>query len=174
MHKLSIYTLLLVLLSSCVSRVEKQPVDYVDVFIGTSNSRWMLGPYAARPFGMVQLGPDNQGEVWMAGYEYSIAAVEGFSHIHAWTMAGLMMMPQTKDFSFANSRPDNAHRGAGAGYHSRIEKSTEVGSPGYYSCYLFDEDVKAEITTTNRCGYQRYTFPKKKESRILMDLLFPA
>lgn len=25
---------------------ERQPVDYVDLFIGTSNSRWMLGPYA--------------------------------------------------------------------------------------------------------------------------------
>ena len=24
----------------------KEPVDYVDCFIGTSNSRWMLGPYA--------------------------------------------------------------------------------------------------------------------------------
>lgn len=50
----------------------KQPVDYVDLFIGTSNSRWMLGPYAQAPFGMVQLGPNNQGDVWMGGYEYSI------------------------------------------------------------------------------------------------------
>lgn len=35
----------------------KEPVDYVDCFIGTSNSRWMLGPYAQMPFGMVQIGP---------------------------------------------------------------------------------------------------------------------
>lgn len=41
----------------------KRPVDYADVFIGTSNSRWMLGPYASTPMGMVQLGPDNQGDV---------------------------------------------------------------------------------------------------------------
>lgn len=73
---------------------ERQPVDYVDLFIGTSNSRWMLGPYAQAPFGMVQLGPDNQGDVWMGGYEYSINNVSGFSHIHAWTMGGLMMMPR--------------------------------------------------------------------------------
>ena len=44
---------------------QKSPVDYVDMFIGTSNSRWMLGPYAQEPFGMIQLGPDNQGDVWM-------------------------------------------------------------------------------------------------------------
>ena len=105
------------IITACSPTNRKQPVDYVDVFIGTSNSRWMLGPYAARPFGMVQLGPDNQGSVWMAGYEYSIASVAGFSHIHSWTMAGLMMMPQTKDFTFKNAGVDEPHRGAGAGYH---------------------------------------------------------
>ena len=67
----------------------KEPVDYVDCFIGTSNSRWMLGPYAQMPFGMVQIGPDNQGNKWMGGYEYSNNSVSGFSHIHAWTMVDL-------------------------------------------------------------------------------------
>ena len=59
----------------------KEPVDYVDCFVGTSNSRWMLGPYAGRPFGTVQLGPDNQNEGWMAGYEYAISNVSGFSFL---------------------------------------------------------------------------------------------
>ena len=35
---------------------DKKQVDWVDVFVGTSNSRWMLGPYATAPFGMIQLG----------------------------------------------------------------------------------------------------------------------
>jgi putative alpha-1,2-mannosidase len=82
----------------------KKAVDWVDVFIGTSNSRWMLGPYATVPFGMVQLGPDNQGDVWMGGYEYAINSVTGFSHIHAWTMGGLRMMPTSVDLVF-NDRP---------------------------------------------------------------------
>ena len=30
----------------------KDPVDYVDIFVGTSNSRAMLGPYAAVPYGI--------------------------------------------------------------------------------------------------------------------------
>ena len=42
-----------------LTAIAKEPADYVDMFIGTSNSRWMLGPYAQRPFGMVQLGPDK-------------------------------------------------------------------------------------------------------------------
>lgn len=43
----------------------------------------MLDPYAQMPFGMVQLGPDNRGDVWMGGYEYSIANVSDFSHLRA-------------------------------------------------------------------------------------------
>lgn len=152
----------------------KKPVDWVDVFTGTSNSRWMLGPYATAPFGMVQLGPDNQGKVWMGGYDYAINSISGFSHIHAWTMAGLRMMPTTTDLVFEDRPVDAAYKGGGAGYHSRIEKKTEKAFPGYYSVYLYDHDVLAEMTITTRCGFQKYTFPEKKESRILIDILIPA
>lgn len=150
------------------------PIDYVDVFVGTSNSRWMLGPYATMPFGMIQLGPDNQGDQWMGGYEYAINSVSGFSHIHAWTMAGLRMMPTTADLVLEDRPVDAPYKGANAGYHSRILKETEKAFPGYYSVYLYDHDVQAEMTTTTRCGFQKYTFPKKQESRILVDLMLPS
>jgi predicted alpha-1,2-mannosidase len=165
---------------SQLAKQVKQPVDYADVMIGTSNSRWMLGPYASMPFGMVQLGPDNQGSldkngsVWMGGYEYAISSISGFSHIHAWTMAGLRMMPTTADLVTENTTIDAPYKGAGAGYHSRILKDQEKAFPGYYSAYLYDHDVLAEMTVTTRCGFQKYTFPEKKESRILIDLLMPA
>jgi putative alpha-1,2-mannosidase len=110
----------------------RDPADYVDPLIGTSNSRWMLGPYAGVPFGMVQLGPDNQGPVWMAGYEHSIANVTGFSHIHAWTTGGLMLMPSTLDLTVKDGAVDRPYRGANAGYHSRVVKETERATPGYY------------------------------------------
>lgn len=175
MKKLLIIPILMLAFTNCSRQpIDKKPVDWVDVFVGTSNSRWMLGPYATAPFGMVQLGPDNQGQVWMGGYEYAINSVSGFSHIHSWTMAGLRMMPTTTDLVFNDQPVDAAYKGGGAGYHSRIEKESEKASPGYYSVYLYDHDVFAEMTVTSRCGFQRYTFPEKKESRILIDLLFPA
>lgn len=175
--------LFLFLLSICLSKASfsqtiKEPVDYVDPFMGTSNSRWMLGPYATMPYGMVQLGPDNQGADqgynWMAGYEYAINSVDGFSHLHAWTMAGLRIMPATADLVYQNRPTDAPYKGANAGYHSRILKETEKAAPGYYSVYLYDHEVQAEMAVTTRCGLQRYTFPEKKESRILIDLQFPA
>lgn len=172
MNRYKFTCLLFLLLSFQLSA--KEPVDYVDVFIGTSNSRWMLGPYAQLPFGMVQLGPDNQGNVWMGGYEYAINSVSGFSHIHAWTMGGLMIMPTTADLALTNPSVDSPYKGANAGYHSRILKETEKAFPGYYSVYLFDHEVKAELSATTRCGIHRYTFPEREESRILIDLLFPT
>ncbi|MCQ0112619.1 GH92 family glycosyl hydrolase [Zhouia amylolytica] len=172
-------TLLLILnlilfISPGFGQPSKSPLEYVDVFMGTSNSRWMLGPYATMPFGMIQLGPDNQGDQWMGGYEYAINSVSGFSHIHAWTMAGLRMMPTTADLVLEDRPVDAPYKGANAGYHSRILKESEKGSPGYYEVYLYDHDVKAEMTVTTRCGFQKYTFPRKKESRVLVDLLLPS
>ena len=174
-RQISSYILILLTLPfTLISAKPKEPVDYVDMFIGTSNSRWMLGPYAQEPFGMVQLGPDNQGNVWMGGYEYAINSVSGFSHLHAWTMGGLMIMPTTADLALTNPSADSPYKGANAGYHSRILKETEKASPGYYSVYLYDHEVKAELSATTRCGIHRYTFPERKESRILIDLLFPT
>ena len=153
---------------------EKEPIDYVDVFLGTSNSRWMLGPYTGRPYGMVQLGPDNQNRGWMAGYEYSINNVSGFSHLHAWTMSGLLMMPQVQDPTFKDAPPDCAYRGAGAAYHSRVFKETEKGYPGYYTVELYDSDAKAELTSTDRCGFHKYTFHNDYEdARVMIDLSIP-
>src|ERR1044072_6754899 len=84
----------------------KKPVDYADPLIGTSESRWMLNPGASLPFGMVQLSPDNQGTDWKAGYDYTLASISGFSHIHAWTMAGLSVMPTTGMVNPKISPPD--------------------------------------------------------------------
>lgn len=151
-----------------------EPVDAVDLFTGTSNSRWMLGPYATVPYGMVQLGPDNQTSGWMGGYEYSVMNVSGFSHIHAWTMSGLRIMPAMQDFTKSDGASDRPYRGGSAGYHSRIEKATEKASPGYYTCYLYDAGCKAEMTASTHCGFHRYTFDREGNARIILSLLFPA
>jgi len=175
------FTLLLllgcsVLLTGCTLPITKsvQPADQADLFVGTSNSRWMLGPYATVPYGMVQLGPDNQQSGWMGGYEYSVMNVSGFSHLHAWTMSGLRVMPAMQDFTKTDGAADRPYRGSSAGYHSRIEKNTEVARPGYYSCYLYDAYCKAEMTATTHCGFHKYTFDREGSGRIILSLLFPA
>ncbi|MDB5004556.1 MAG: alpha,2-mannosidase [Mucilaginibacter sp.] len=169
-----ILKLLFVTISVCFYTIcfaqKKLPVDYVDPFIGTSNSRWMLFPGATMPNGMVKLSPDNQGNVWQGGYEYSVGSIHGFTHIHGWTMAGLLTMPTNGDLALKPGAPDEPFKGANAGYHSRFRHDQEHASPGYYSVYLLDSHIKAELTATERTGVQRYTLPADSTNRIMIQL----
>jgi len=154
---------------------EREVVDYVDCLIGTSTSRWMLYPGPSMPFGMVKLSPDNQGHdparpLWKAGYEYAIENVMGFSHVHAWTMGGLLTMPTVGPL-VTDAGPEGD---PDAGYRSRIRHETETAVPGYYAVTLEDTGVRAELTATTRAGLQRYTFPESRQARILIDLLTPT
>ncbi len=147
------------------------PAGYVDTKIGTAHSRWMIAPGPWMPFSMVKMSPDNQNDGWQAGYEPTFESIGSFTHIHEWTMAGLGTMPtngprQTK----VGDQKD-----VDGGYRSRINKETEAAPLGYYSVELSDYDIKAELTSTTRCGFQRYTFPKDQDgSRVLLDLVIPA
>lgn len=143
--------------------------EYVDTQIGTAHSRWMIAPGPWMPFSMVKISPDNQPPGWMAGYDPTIESVGAFSHIHEWTMAGLGMLPVTGPLKIKVG--DDA--GKTPGYRSSIDKSTEEAPLGYYKVHLQDYNIKAELTATTRCSFQRYTFPEE-EGRVMIDLQTPA
>jgi predicted alpha-1,2-mannosidase len=56
------------------------------------------------------------------------------------------------------------------GYRSRFDHKDEVASPGYYSVYLKDNQVKVELTATQRAAMHRYTFPATLNARIILDI----
>ena len=155
---------------------QKLPSDYVNVFTGTSNSRWMLFPGPTMPFGMVKLSPDNQGDVWNGGYEYAVSSISGFSHLHGYSLSGVSYMPFVGDLNFGEEYvklfPGPADGPFGtmwtAGYRSRYEKESEKGSPGYYSVHLTDAKSTVELSATDRCGMIRTTFPKSDKSIIFL------
>ncbi|TCC93614.1 glycoside hydrolase family 92 protein [Pedobacter frigiditerrae] len=154
---------------------QKEPVDYADPLLGTSESRWMLNPGATMPFGMVQLSPDNQGDVWKSGYEYSLNNIGGFSHVHSWTMVGLSVMPTVGLLSTYRGAADAPTTGWTSGYRSRIDKSTEVAKPGYYGITLMNGNIRTELTSTTRAGFFRFTYPEAHdEAHILLDLDIPG
>jgi len=149
---------------------EKEPVDYVDPLLGSLDSRWIMFPGPSMPFGMVKLSPDNQELGWKAGYDYQINNIAGFSHLHSWTMAGLLTMPTTGPLKIQPGTEKDPDRG----YRSRFSHKNEEASPGYYSVQLDDYGIRAELTSTMRTGFQRYTFPETDTARILIDLLTPS
>ena len=155
----------------------RQPVDDVNPFIGTTGPglRWMFFPGAALPFGMVKLSPDNRA--WSgkagsgrAGYDYKIPTILGFSHVHSWTIGGLLMMPTTGPLKIVQG-PES---GSPESFRSHFRHETETASPGYYAVTLDDYNVRAELTATTRAGFQRYTFPKGDQARILLALNVPG
>jgi predicted alpha-1,2-mannosidase len=55
---------------------------------------------------------------------------------------------------------------------SWFSHKAEVVKPYYYSVYLADYDVTAEVTPTERAAIFRFTFPENDSSYILLDAFF--
>jgi predicted alpha-1,2-mannosidase len=140
--------------------------SYVDPFIGTGGHGHTY-PGATVPFGMVQLSPDNgtEGWDWCSGYHISSDSIAGFSHTH---LSGTGI----GDWCDISVMPNNGVIPAGTNrYKVKFSHKNEKASPGYYSVVL-DNGIKAELTTTERCGFHRYSFPKNSTPVIRFDLGF--
>jgi predicted alpha-1,2-mannosidase len=121
---------------------------------------------------MAKPGPSTDGHLgnfsgWEAvGYDFRHSTIEGFPNFHEFQVGGVVFMPTTGKLKTVPGHPDST----GTGYHSTFDKKDEVLHPGYYSVILKDYGVKAEVTSTNRVSFHRYTFPEGKESHILFDI----
>jgi predicted alpha-1,2-mannosidase len=145
--------------------------DYVDTRLGTAHSRWMIAPGPWMPFSMVKISPDNQNASWQAGYDPIYESIGTFSHIHEWTMSGLGIFASNGKLKINIGDELNKI----SGYRSSIDKRKEKAEIGLYEVTLTDYNIKAEVTATTRCSFQRFTFPKDRDSsRILIDLQIPA
>lgn len=141
----------------------KQPVDWVDPLIDTANRRFFFLTTASHPFGMVNLSPDTRVGVdgWESGYRYNDDCIHGFSHVHAWQLCGIPMLPTLGEM--------RGHLGSDV-YKSKFSHETEVAQAGYHRVVLEDYDIQAELTATVRVGFHRYTFNKAGRAWILLNL----
>lgn len=155
----------LVILTSAFSAAgqgEKRPADLVYPLLDAANSRWFFFSSATRPFGMVNLSPDmGVGGAWNSGYRYNRDTINFFSHIHAWQLSGIPVLPLTGEFK--------GHLGA-KHYGSVYSHDSEVAVPGYHSIDLETYRVQAELTATTRVGFHRYRYPEGEEKYLLLDL----
>lgn len=144
--------------------IESGWVQYTNPMIGTDFTGNTY-PGAQVPFGMVQLSPDNGLPGWnrISGYFYPDSTIAGFSHTHlSGTGAGdlydISFMPVTWPIKEADSP---------LGIYSTFSHNDEAASAGYYRVLLKDYNINVELTATERCGIQRYTFPEANSSIIL-------
>ncbi len=161
---LTVFTALLLVIAivACSNReMVKRPVDYVNPLVDTHKSRWIFFSSASRPFGLVNLSPDTETNgTWNSGYIYDSKKVRCFSHIHAWQMSGIPVLPVTGEFK--------GHKGMDI-YASTFSHETEEVVPGYHKVHLDDYGITAELTSTDRTGFHRYTYPASDSSFVIFD-----
>jgi predicted alpha-1,2-mannosidase len=166
MFKPSFRILLIAVIIACLgsgcSKQSYQPVDFVNPFVDTHKSRWFYFASASRPFGMVSLSPDTwlKGS-WNSGYLYDSLHIRCFSHIHAWQLSGIPVMPTVGEF--------RGHMGLEA-TKSAFNHEEEEAGPGYHSVLLKDYAIRAELTSTARVGFHRYTYPEDTAKYVSFDV----
>ncbi len=162
---------------------QAQPLSsYVNPLIGASSSASAAGIYhglgktfpgATTPYGMVQVSPNTiTGGDNGSGYSYEHTSIEGFAFTQmsgiGWygDLGNFLVMPATGPLKTAAGNLDRSI----SGYRSSYLKSSEKASAGYYSTFLTDHQIKAEMTAAPHSGMLRFTFPQNPESRIQIDL----
>jgi predicted alpha-1,2-mannosidase len=164
------------------SQNTKTPADYVNPFIGTKDMGHTF-PGVTVPFGMVQLSPETDTVLftygkgynpevyrYCSGYQYDDKTIVGFSHTHFngtghSDLGDFLIMPTVGNLQLNPGTKDNPE----SGYRSVYSHQNEEASPGYYKVML-DNNILTELTTTERVGYHKYTFPKSDSAHIIFDL----
>ena len=160
-------------------------IDRVNPIIGT-NGMGHTFPGACQPFGLIQLSPNTDtiphnidGKyqpgvyAYCAGYQYKDSSIVGFSHTHFSgtghsDLGDLLIMPTVGTLQLNPGTADNPD----GGYRSRYAHETETAKPGYYEVTLADYGIKAQLTTTQRVGVHKYTYPKQSDKQhLILDLI---
>src|ERR1700684_1171181 len=131
----------------------KTAQDYtrnVDPFIGVDwGGNTFVG--SAIPYGLVKIGPDMETfDGRKSGFGYSSnGVILGFSHLHLSGAQGkygnVLVMPVTGPLDLGDIKSP---------------RTDEVNHVGYYAADLTRYNVKAELTSSRRVGFHRYTFLK--------------
>ncbi len=169
----SIASVALLLLAATPSHAQKPLTEYVNPLLGTATlwDKEDLGftpthrtwgaevfPGSSLPNAMVQLTPVTKFHSG-SGYQYEDTVIYGFAHTSKghWNLCNIPLLPATGTIS-----PDD--------YRSPFSHKNESAHPGYYQVYLDRYAVNAELTSTLRCAFHKYTFKDGQSKKLIADL----
>jgi predicted alpha-1,2-mannosidase len=142
------------------------PVEMVNPLMGT-DSKYSLSngntyPAVCVPWGMNFWTPqtNKMGNGWQ--YQYSADKINGFKQTH-------QPSPWMNDYGQFAIMPVRGIKFRQDDRASWFSHKTEIAKPYYYSVYLADADVTAELTPTERAAQFRFTFPKTDSAFIVVD-----
>lgn len=151
----------------CLSVRAMSPVDYVSTLVGTdSNYSLSSGntyPAVAMPWGMnfwvAQTG--KMGDGWQ--YTYSANKIRGFKQTH-------QPSPWINDYGQFSLMPTVGNKVFDENKRaSWFSHKAETATPYYYSVYLADYDVTAELSPTDRAAILQFTFPETTQANVVVD-----
>jgi predicted alpha-1,2-mannosidase len=188
-RQLSIIVLTICTLLSCSEKydgAQQNLTKWVNPFIGTAipdakterlDGKGNVYPGAVVPWGMISPSPRNTIEVnpWgqlgssVVAYDPKAKYMYGFDQMHLSGVGCHALGNIIIAASPVVSADLQEHK-------SRYE--TEVAKPGYYSVFLSDHKIKAEMTATTRTALMRFTSENSSDSLVITtDMfhnLFPA
>lgn len=148
---------------SFAQQSKKQPVDYVDNFIGVrdKNSSCILGPQL--PNGSIspspQTAPGNVNgdmDCYVMGQP-----IRGFGQLHVsgtgWGKYGQVFISPQVGLAVGEAEHDSP-------------KADEVAKPYEYSVLLSRYGIKTDFTPSIHSAMYRFTFPKSSDAHLLIDV----
>ena len=167
MKKLLFSLTMACLATFCWAADKKNVVDYVNVMVGTEStfelSTGNTYPAIAMPWGMNFWVPQTgkMGDGWQ--YMYGATKIRGLKQTH-------QPSPWINDYGQFSLMPtvgkpvfDEEKR---ASWYSH---KAETATPYYYSVYLADYDVTAELAPTDRAVLMQFTFPESSQANVVVD-----
>ncbi|HLN74504.1 MAG TPA: GH92 family glycosyl hydrolase [Prolixibacteraceae bacterium] len=134
--------------------------DSIDIGYKPTHRTWgaEVFPGSSLPNAMVQLSPVTQFHSG-SGYQYEDTVIYAFTHTSKghWNLCHIPLLPATGNFT-----PDD--------YKSPYSHKNESAHPGYYQVYLERYAVNAELTSTLRCAFHKYTFKSPTNKKLIADL----
>ena len=144
-----------------------RPSEYVSTLVGTQSdytlSTGNTYPAVALPWGMNFWTPQTgkMGDGW--AYTYGAHTIRGLKQTH-------QPSPWINDYGQFSVMPVRGKdKVCEESRQSWFSHQSETAKPYYYSVYLADHDVIAEIAPTERAAVMRFTFPESAESGVVID-----
>jgi predicted alpha-1,2-mannosidase len=142
------------------------PVEYINPLMGTDSkvelSNGNTYPAIGLPWGMNMWTPQTNlmGNGWQ--YQYGADKIRGFKQTH-------QPSPWMNDYGQFAIMPVTGKRFSQEDRASWFSHKSEVAKPYYYSVYLADHDITAEIAPTERAASFRFRYPQSDSSFVVVD-----
>jgi predicted alpha-1,2-mannosidase len=134
--------------------------DSIDIGYKPTHRTWgaEVFPGSSLPNAMVQVSPVTQFHSG-SGYQYEDTVIYAFIHTSKghWNLGHIPLMPATGKFTTDD-------------YCSPYSHQNESAHPGYYQVYLERYGVNAQLTSTLRCAFHKYTFKGGQSKKLIADL----